>query len=236
LKTIGLLGGMSWESTQEYYRIINREVNRRLGGLHSAQIVIYSVDFNDVEILQHKGDWQQLTRLMIDGARRVQDGGADFLVIATNTMHKVADEVECNISIPLLHITDATAAVIKEDGFERVGLLGTRFTMEEDFYRGRLTEKHNIEVLIPDRADRDIVHRVIYDELCRGIIRDDSKREFHRIIMDLSDKGALGIILGCTEISLLVERRGTDIPLFDTTEIHAQKAVDWALEADNLLI
>ncbi len=231
MKTIGLLGGMSWESTTEYYRIINETVRKRLGELHSAEMVIYSVDFHNIERLQHRGEWGQLTERMIDGARRIRQAGADFLVIATNTMHKMAREVESAISIPLLHIADAAAEEIKKLGIKRVGLLGTQFTMEEDFYRGRLTEKHHIEVLVPDRPERELIHRVIYNELCVGDFSEASKQEFQRIMAGLSDRGAQGIILGCTELPLLIGQEETDLPLFDTTEIHARKAVDWALDS-----
>ena len=230
MKTVGILGGMSWESTAEYYRIINEEVKNRLGGLHSAEMIIYSFDFNEIERLQHAGDWGGLTDKMIDGARRLEKAGADFLVIATNTMHKMASEVESAITIPLLHIADATAEEIINSGFSKVGLLGTRFTMEEKFYRHRLEEKHGLEVVIPPIDDREIVHRIIYDELCKGKIIDSSKHEYHRIVDELSEQGAQGIILGCTEIGLLIKREETEVPFFDTAEIHAKKAVDWALE------
>lgn len=230
MKRIGILGGMSWESTAEYYRIINSRVKERLGGLHSAEILIYSVDFHDIEILQSAGDWDQLTAMMIHGARRLENAGADFLVIATNTMHKMAGEVERELSIPLLHIADATAEEITGCGIDTVGLLGTRYTMEEEFYRGRLIDKHNLKVLIPSPEDRDIVHGIIYEELCGGIIKDSSRREFQRIIDKLSGEGAKGIILGCTEIPLLVKQEDVSLPLFDTTLIHARKAVDRALD------
>jgi len=230
VKTIGLLGGMSWESTVEYYRRINEHVKRRLGGLHSARIVLYSVDFEEVEQLQHADQWEAAARLMIAAARRVERGGGDFLVICTNTMHKVADPVAAAVSIPLLHIADATAEKIKEAGISGVGLLGTRFTMEQEFYRGRLEDRHGLEVLVPDEQDRQLVHAAIYDELCVGVIREESRREYVRIIDDLIAQGAEGVILGCTEISLLVQPQHASCPLFDTTEIHAAKAVDWALE------
>lgn len=229
MKTIGLLGGMSWESTAGYYRMINEAVNERLGGLHSADMVIYSVDFNDIERLQHEGEWAQLAEKMVSGALRLQNAGAHFLVIATNTMHKMSDEVERRLSIPLLHIADATAGEIKKRGIETVGLLGTRFTMEEDFYKGRLIKGHGLQVLIPVQEQREMIHGVIYEELCRGIINDVSKRDYHRVVEDLASQGAQGIILGCTEIGLLIQQEETGVALFDTAEIHARKAVDWAL-------
>jgi len=230
MKIIGLLGGMSWESTMGYYRIINETVKERLGGLHSAEMVIYSVDFQDIEQLQHKGEWDRLTEIMVRCAQYIQKAGADFLLIATNTMHLMAEEIERKLPIPLLHIADATAEEIGNQGITTVGLLGTCFTMEKDFYRGRLIKKHGLNVLIPNREDRKLVHKVIYEELCQGIINKQSEREYHRIIDDLSNQGAQGIILGCTELSLLVKLDKAAVPLFDTMEIHACKAVDWALE------
>ncbi|HUW55255.1 MAG TPA: aspartate/glutamate racemase family protein [Planctomycetota bacterium] len=229
MKVIGLLGGMSWESTAEYYRLINEGVLGRLGGLHSAEIVMYSVDFEPIEKLQHAGDWAAAAQVLINAGRRVEAGGADFLLICTNTMHKLADEIADAVGIPLLHIADATAEAVKSARMSRVGLLGTKFTMEEDFYRGRLAGKHGIEVLIPSDTDREGVHRVIYDELCLGTIREESKREFARIIDDLADRGAEGVILGCTEIGLLVKPGDAAVPLFDTTTIHAAAAVELAL-------
>lgn len=229
MKTIGLLGGMSWESTAEYYRHINEEVKRRLGGLHSARIALYSVDFEEVEQLQHAQRWDEAAALMIDAAQRVERAGADLLLICTNTMHKVADPVAAALPIPLLHIADATAAAVKTAGLRRVGLLGTRFTMEEDFYRGRLQTRHDLEVLIPAEADRQLIHAVIYDELCVGRIREESRRQYIRIIDELQSRGTAGIILGCTEISLLLHPEHATCPLFDTTRIHALRAVDLAL-------
>jgi aspartate racemase len=229
MKTIGLIGGMSWESSIEYYRIINETVRARLGGLHSAKSVMYSVDFAEIEALQHQGKWDEATDLMIDAAQRIQRGGADFVIICTNTMHKMADEVQNHIQIPLLHIADATAEKIKAHGLKKIGLLGTRFTMEEDFYRGRLTEKQGLEVIIPTERERDIVHRVIFDELCLGEIREPSKEQYISIMDHLVRDGAEGIILGCTEISLLIQEEDSQIPLFDTTEIHAIAAVEYAL-------
>jgi aspartate racemase len=230
MKTIGLIGGMSWESSIEYYRIINQEVNDSLGGLHSAKSVMVSVDFAEIEKLQSEGRWQEATQAMIRAARQVQAAGADFVVICTNTMHKMAAEVQKEIDIPLLHIADATALVIKTRGLRKIGLLGTRFTMEENFYRGRLVEKHDLEVLIPNAADRAIIHRVIYDELVLGKIIPASRVEYLRIMAGLVHSGAEGIILGCTEIGLLVRAEDSQVPLFDTTRIHAEAAVRMALE------
>ncbi|MFZ5909239.1 MAG: aspartate/glutamate racemase family protein [Chloroflexota bacterium] len=229
MKTIGMIGGMSWESSIEYYRIVNETVKAKLGGLHSAKCVMYSVDFAEIEALQHQGRWQEATQAMIEAARHVEDGGADFLVICTNTMHKMADEVEQAIRIPLLHIADATAAAIQAQGLRRVGLLGTKFTMEEAFYRGRLVEKHGLEVLIPEAVEREIVHRVIYEELVVGKIEPGSREQYKQIIEKLVAEGAQGIILGCTEIGLLVKAEDSRAPLFDTTYIHAAGAVEFAL-------
>ena len=231
MKTIGMIGGMSWESSLEYYRIINEAVKQQLGGLHSAKSVLVSVDFAEIEVLQREDRWQDATRVMIEAARAVQTGGADFLIICTNTMHKMADEVQQSIAIPLLHIADATAEAVKARGLQRVGLLGTRFTMEQDFYRGRLVEKYGLDVLVPDSADREIVHRVIYDELVLGKIEPASKAEYLRIIAALAQTGAEGIILGCTEIGLLVSQADSNLPVFDTTRIHAMAAVRYALQA-----
>jgi aspartate racemase len=229
MKTIGLIGGMSWESTVEYYRIINEAVREKLGGLHSAQCVLWSFDFHEIEVAQHRGNWDELTRRMIDAARAVVQGGADFIVICTNTMHMMANDVQAAVKIPLLHIADATAQATQTVGIGRVGLLATRFTMEQDFYKGRLTEKHGLDVLIPNEADRKTVHEIIYNELCRGRINDQSRQRFRGIIGRLADAGAEGIILGCTEIGLLVKPEDCPVPLFDTTAIHAQAAVEYAL-------
>jgi aspartate racemase len=231
MKTIGMIGGMSWESSIEYYRIINEEIKQRLGDLHSAKSIMYSVDFAEIEVLQREGRWADATQVMIEAARSVEAGGADFLIICTNTMHKMADEVQQSIGIPLLHIADATAEVIKTKGLHRIGLLGTRFTMEEDFYRGRLEKKHALEILVPGTADQEIVHRVIYDELVLGRIKPASKVEYQRIIGALAQAEAEGIILGCTEIGLLVSQADSPLPLFDTTRIHAMAAVEFALQA-----
>jgi aspartate racemase len=229
MKTIGLIGGMSWESSIEYYRIINETVRARLGGLHSAKSIMYSVDFAEIEALQQQGKWDEATALMIAAAQRVENGGADFVVICTNTMHRMADEVQKQIKIPLLHIADATAEQIKAQGLKKIGLLGTRFTMEEDFYRGRLSEKHGLEVIIPTEKERDIVHRVIFDELCLGEIRPSSREQYVSVMDHLARDGAEGIILGCTEISLLIQEEDSQVPLFDTTKIHAMAAVEYAL-------
>ncbi|MFX1533385.1 MAG: aspartate/glutamate racemase family protein [Promethearchaeota archaeon] len=230
MKTIGLIGGMSWESSAEYYRIINETVKDLLGGTHSAKSIMYSVDFQEIESLQHLGKWQELTELMVDAAQRLERGGADLVVICTNTMHKMADEVQKSINIPLLHIADATAAKIKEIGIKKIGLLGTKFTMEEDFYKGRLIEKYGLEVIIPQAEQRQIVHNVIYNELVLGEIKQSSKEQFKTIIQHLKIEGAEGVILGCTEIPLLVKQEDVDVALFDTTKIHARSAVEYAIE------
>jgi aspartate racemase len=229
MKTIGLVGGMSWESTQEYYRIANQRVKERLGGFHSAKIVLYSVDFDEVEGRQHQGRWDELTSLMIDAARRVERAGAECLLICTNTMHLMADDVQGAIGIPLLHIVDVTAKAVRDRGFGTVGLLGTRFTMEKDFYKGRLKDKNGLEVLVPEERDRETIHAILYDELCLGTIKDASRRAFQRIIAGLEARGAQGVILGCTEIPLIVKQEDYSIPLFDTTALHAEAAVDFAL-------
>ncbi|MBK7895830.1 MAG: aspartate/glutamate racemase family protein [Anaerolineaceae bacterium] len=228
MQTIGLLGGMSWESTELYYRWINERVKEKLGGLHSAKIVLVSVDFQEIETLQHEGRWDEAGAALAKAAQQIEAAGADFLLICTNTMHKVAPQIEAAIHIPILHLADATAVRIQQHGLKKVGLLGTRFTMEQDFYRGRL-EQHGLEVIIPPAADRAIVHGVIYNELCLGKVEDASRNEFLRIINDLHAQGAEGIIEGCTEIVLLVQQQHTPVPLFDTTAIHAETAVNRAL-------
>lgn len=228
MKTIGLLGGMSWESTQTYYRLLNEGVKTRLGGLHSAKIVLYSVDFADIEALQHKGEWGATARILSDAALSLEKAGADFLVIGTNTMHKVAPEIEQVLRIPLLHIADATAKVLARDGISRVGLLGTRFTMEQAFYRERL-ENAGIDVVIPDESQRHLIHRVIYEELCLGQIVADSRRAYLEVVDSLAERGAEAVILGCTEIGLLIRQADTPVPLYDTTGIHAAQAVELAL-------
>ncbi|MCG8415128.1 MAG: aspartate/glutamate racemase family protein [Pseudomonadales bacterium] len=229
MKTIGLLGGMSWESTSTYYRDLNEGVKQQLGGLHSAKIALYSVDFEEIEKLQHAGDWEATAVILADAALKVENAGADFLLICTNTMHKVAPQVEAAISIPLLHLADATGQRLQEAGIERVGLLGTRFTMEQDFYKQRLVDKYGIEVLIPEPDEIEIVHRVIYDELCLGQIKEESRKQYVDIIKHLGQRGAQAAILGCTEIALLVQQQHTQLPLFDTTAIHCEEAVKLAL-------
>ena len=232
MKTIGMIGGMSWESSVEYYRIVNEEINRRLGGVHSAKCLMYSVDFAEVELLQKQSRWDEATALMIDAAQRLEKGGADFVVICTNTMHKMADEMQRSLSIPLLHIADATAAEVHAAGLKKIGLLGTRFTMEQDFYRGRL-ERHGLQVITPGEAERAVVHRVIYEELVLGKILPQSRAEYARIIAGLVNQGAQGVILGCTEIGLLVKPADSPVPLFDTTRIHALAAVEVALSVNS---
>ncbi|MEM7208669.1 MAG: aspartate/glutamate racemase family protein [Pseudomonadota bacterium] len=229
MKTIGLLGGMSWESTALYYSLINNGVKEKLGGLHSAKIAMYSVNFDEIEKLQHAGDWDAAAVILCDAAKKIEAAGADFLLICTNTMHKLAPQVEAAIDIPLLHLADATALAIKQASFSHVGLLGTAFTMEQDFYKGRLIDNHDLDVIVPDSDDRAIVHRIIYDELCRGVVRDDSRDAYLRIIDKLKAQGAECVIEGCTEIVMLVQQQHTDIPLFDTTAIHAQAAVAMAI-------
>jgi aspartate racemase len=227
--TIGLLGGMSWESSLEYYRLTNQAVRDKLGGFHSAKSVMVSVDFAEIEALQSAGDWPEATRRMIEAAGQVERGGGDFLIICTNTMHRMADDVQGNIGIPLLHIADATGDQIVARGIGRVGLLGTRFTMEADFYRGRLVDGYNLEVLVPDSSDRQLVHDVIYDELVMGKINPSSRAAYLGVISGLVERGAQGIILGCTEIGLLVGQADLEVPVFDTTRIHAAAAVEYAL-------
>lgn len=230
MKTIGLLGGMSWESTLSYYKSINEGIKNSLGGLNSAKICIYSVNFDEIEKLQHQGKWSETAEILSDAAKSVERGGADFLLICTNTMHKVASEIEADISIPILHIADATAEKLLENGIKKVGLLGTNFTMEQEFYKGRLSEKYGIEVVVPEKDDRLKVHEIIYQELCRGNIRDSSRSIYCKIIDKLSSQGAEAVILGCTEIALLIQQAHTDVPLYDTTAIHADAAVRMALK------
>ncbi len=230
MKTIGLIGGLSWESSAEYYRMINEAVKQRLGGLHSAQTLMFSFDFADIERLQHAGEWDAATERMIDAAQRLERGGADLLIICSNTMHRMAQDVQAAVSIPLMHIADSTAERIKAAGIQRIGLLGTRYTMEQDFYRGRLTDVHGLDVIVPDAADRQIVNRIIYEELVLGVIKPDSKSEYLRVVNQLVAQGAEGVILGCTEIGLLIKQADCPVPAFDTTEIHALAAVEAALE------
>jgi aspartate racemase len=230
MKTIGLIGGMSWESSAEYYRMINQEMKRRLGGHNNARSLMLTVNFHEIEALQHQGEWETLAALMQDAARRLETGGADCIVLCTNTMHKAAAQIEAAVSIPFLHIADPTAEAIKQQGFSRIGLIGTRFTMEHAFYRGRLESRHGLSVLTPGDADRDIVHKVIYEELCHGKMPDASRREYQRVIDDLKARGAEALILGCTEITLLIKPEHSTLPVFDTTRIHAEAAVSFALE------
>lgn len=229
MKTIGLLGGMSWESTANYYRLINEGVKGRLGGLHSAQIVLCSLDFAPIETLQQAGDWAAMARILSRAARRVEAGGADFLLVCTNTMHKVAADIEASIDIPLVHIADATAEVLRGRGIGTVGLLGTAFTMEQAFYSGRLEEQFGIEVLVPPPAERRVVHDIIYGELCLGVVRDASRDRYLAIIEALAERGAEAVVLGCTEIGMLVTPEFTGVPLVDTTALHAARAVELAL-------
>lgn len=230
MKTLGLIGGMSWESTAIYYRHINEITRKRLGGLHSARLLLWSFNFADVAERQHAGDWRGAANLMVEAAKRLSDGGADAIVICTNTMHRMADEVQAAISIPLLHIADATATAITSAEVKRPILLATRFTMEQDFYKQRLREKFGIDPVIPDEAGREIVHRVIYDELCLGVVKDSSKAAYLSEIERLRrEKGADGVIMGCTEITMLIGQNDVDLPVFDTTFLHAAAAVDFAL-------
>lgn len=229
MKTIGLIGGMSWESTAHYYQQINEQIKQRLGGLHSARIVLYSVDFHDIERLQAAGKWNEAGECLAAAARALVAAGADFLVLCTNTMHKVAPAIEAAAGIPLLHIADATAEAVRSAGIRRIGLLGTRFTMEQDFYRGRLESAHGLQVLVPDDAERTIVHEVIYNELCLGVINESSRVAYRDIIRRLVAQGAEGIILGCTEIGMLVSPADSPVPVFDTTAIHASGAVEYCL-------
>ena len=229
MKTIGLLGGMSWESTVPYYQTINRVVGAQLGGLHSARIVLFSVDFHEIERFQHADRWSDAADLLAAAARSLERAGADFLVLCTNTMHRVAPEITRAVPLPLVHIADATAERIKAAGVRRVGLVATRFTMEQDFYRGRLERGHGLHVLVPPPEDRELVHRVIYDELCRGIVREESRSAYRRIVADLVHAGADGVVLGCTEIALLFRPEDARVPVFDTTQIHAEAAAAYAL-------
>ncbi|BBB47248.1 aspartate/glutamate racemase family protein [Pelolinea submarina] len=229
MKTIGLIGGMSWESSAEYYRLVNEGVKEKLGGLHSADCVMVSVDFDEIEVLQREARWAEAADRMVAAACALEAAGADFVLLCTNTMHKTADAIQSGISIPFIHIADPTAAQIKMAGLDTVGLLGTRFTMEEDFYTGRLIKNHGLKVLLPSKNDREIVHRVIYEELVLGILREESRAQYVRIMQDLVEQGAQGVILGCTEIGLLVSASDSTVPLFDTTRLHALAGVEAAL-------
>ncbi|AXY02869.1 aspartate/glutamate racemase family protein [Vibrio alfacsensis] len=230
MKTIGLIGGMSWESTSNYYQIINREVKGQLGGLHSAKLCLYSVDFAEIEALQHQGRWEDTATILSAAAQSVEAGGADFILICTNTMHKVADQIQASVNVPLLHIADTTAEQLVADGIKKVGLLGTRFTMEQDFYKQRLIRKFGIDVIVPSTEDQTTIHDIIYNELCKGEIREASRQSYLAIMSQLVEMGAEAVILGCTEIAMLVGPQYTDIKLYDTTEIHAKAAVDVALK------
>ena len=229
MKTIGLIGGMSWESTASYYRAINEEVKARLGGLHSAKIVLVSVDFAQIAKYQQAGDWQQAAQLLSGAAVNLQAAGADFFILCTNTMHNVADTIEAAVDIPMLHIADATGQQLRSEGITKIALLGTKFTMQQAFYKSRLQDSFAIDVIVPTVLEQDIIHQVIYDELCLGKTLDESRRQFVKIIEALHRKGAQGVILGCTEIALLVQQNHTQVPLYDTTQIHAQAAVKLAL-------
>lgn len=231
MKTIGLIGGMSWESSIAYYRIINETAKAKLGGLHSAKSLMVSVDFAEIEILQHQDRWGEAAKILVAAAKNLENGGADFIILCTNTMHKLADDIQANIKIPFIHIADATAQLVKDSGIQKIGLLGTRFTMEEEFYKGRLSQKYGLNVSIPNAQEREIVHRVIYDELVVGKIEQHSKKQYIDIIERMVSQGAEGVILGCTEIGLLVHQEDSRVPLFDTTRIHAEAAVAYALQS-----
>ncbi|NMM63445.1 aspartate/glutamate racemase family protein [Clostridium sp. P21] len=229
MKKIGLIGGMSFESSLDYYKIINETTQLKLGGLHSAECLMYSIDFEKIEVLQHENKWEELTDIMVNIAKRLKDAGADFIVICTNTMHKMANAIESNVGIKVLHIAEATGYKIIEKNLKKVALLGTKFTMEQDFYKKVLKERFDIDVIIPNEADRNIIHEIIYNELCKGIINKSSKERYKKIIKNLELSGAEGVILGCTEIPLLIKQEDVDIPVFDTTTIHAISAVEFAL-------
>lgn len=232
MKTIGLIGGMSWESSMLYYQTINQRVKEKLGGHHSAKNLMYSVDFQEIKTLQHQGKWEEAKKIMIDSAQKLESGGADLIVICTNTMHKMAKEVEESVSIPLLHIADSTANEIVKDGIKKVALLGTAFTMEQDFYKVRLIERFGLDVIVPNETERMIIHNIIYQELCLGIINEKSRQSYLKIINSLSQQGAEAIIFGCTEITLLISQDDCSIPVYDTTKLHAESAVDFALRED----
>ncbi len=232
MKTIGLLGGLSWESSAVYYQIINETVKAKLGGLHSARCLLYSFDFAEIEVLQRQGDWQMASDRMVAAAQKLKRGGAEGLVICSNTMHKMADAVEDALDIPLLHIVDATAEVIVAQGLTKVGLLGTRFTMEQEFYTQRLQTRYGLQVCVPDEPGRAIAHQIIYEELCQGIFKPESKHQYQQLIEQLTQQGATGIILGCTEIGSLIQPDDVSVPIFDTTRIHAEAAVNWAIARD----
>lgn len=230
MKTIGLIGGMSWESSAEYYQILNHLTKQELGGMHSCKCIMYSVNFSDIEVLQHKGQWKELKAIIIDIAKKLEKAGAEFIIICTNTMHMMANEVQSSISIPLLHIADATGEQIKLKRLKKVGLLGTRFTMEQDFYKGWIFEKHGIEIIVPSEVDQVTIHNIIYNELVQGMITEESKNKYIEIIQRLIENGAEGIVLGCTEIPMLIKQDDIDVPIFDTTAIHAKSAIEFALK------
>jgi len=232
MKTIGLIGGMSWESSIEYYRLINEAIRDRFGGLHSAKSILFSVNFADMATLQHEDRWPEAADILIEAAQKLQMAGASMVLLCTNTMHKLSDEIEARISIPFLHIADAAAARVKEQGLTRVGLLGTKFTMEQEFYRQRLTDKHGLEVLVPDAAERDEIHRIIYEEICAGQFKPESKEKILAAANNLARAGAEGVLLGCTELELLANKAKADVPLFETTRIHAETAVAEVLNDD----
>ena len=234
MKTIGVIGGMSWESSAEYYRLLNRYAKARLGGHHNARSLMVTVNFATIEADQRAGDWDSLGRQMADAARQLEQGGADIVVLATNTMHRVCESIEQTIHVPFLHIADPTGAALRRAGIERVGLLGTRYTMEQTFYVGKLRERYGLETVIPDEQGRADVHRIIYDELCHGTIDAHSRATYQRVIEDLAARGAQAVILGCTEITLLIKPEDSALPVFDTTALHAQAAVDWAISEDTL--
>lgn len=229
MKTIGLIGGMSWESSLEYYKIINETVKSKLGDLHSAKCIMYSVDFEEIELLQHQGKWKELTGIMVAAAKSLKSAGADFIVICTNTMHKMAENIEKEAGIKVLHIAEVTGEKIIEKGLKKVGLLGTKFTMEQDFYKKVLKDRFNTDVIIPEEADREVVHKIIYEELCKGILKDTSREKYKEIINKLQAKGAEGVVLGCTEIPLLIKQKDVSVPIFDTTTIHGIAAVEFAI-------
>ncbi|EYS85656.1 aspartate racemase [Cupriavidus sp. SK-4] len=232
MKTIGLIGGMSWESSAEYYRLINQGMKARLGGHCNARSIMATVCFEEIKALQHAQQWDELGRCMQQAALQLEAGGADFVLLCTNTMHRVAPQIESVLKVPFVHIVDPTAQALRQAGIRRVGLLGTRFTMEQDFYRARMSDLHGIEVLVPDQADRELVHQVIYDELCHGIVRDAARADYQRIVSSLQAQGAGGVVLGCTEIALLIGQDDVALPVFDSTALHAQAAVTLALRED----
>lgn len=232
MKVIGMLGGMSWESSLEYYRVMNEHVKEKLGGDRSAEIAMYSFDFRDIIRLQHEGRWEELEDMLVERGKSLRDIGADFLIICANTMHRMADEVEERVGLPLVHIGDATAEEIKSQGLSKVGLVGTKFVMDDDFYSGRLKEKHGIDVILPVEDDKSKVHDIIYNELCKGIQEEDSKEKLIKMMRRMQEEGAEGVILGCTEIPLFIDQKDIDIPLFDTTRIHARTAAEFSLSSD----